>query len=966
MALLSKNTTIGGKNPLLYKTISNISVDLNTFHDEGTYIFNNLTNATNFPSQFTWTGKDNSAHLQVISFNKSKQFETIQIIYKNNNNTIYMRYSSSANVWTGWQRVWTTANDGTNSGLDADLLDGLQGSQYIRNYGKNYTDFNAITGTGFCQVYNAKNSPDGTTTLWGCITFQTDGSTSANNYFCQIAIKDNSAGKQLYTRKKNGSSWTAWEKIWTSGTDGSGSGLDADTIDGVQSTGLMTPMGGDIILVGWKNANHNELPFMYDSSNPTIANNTRVLYAKNYKTDMHAIKDAYTKVGNGGTIKLVGYFRLGKHEDFRKAAKSQDYVICSIQKSLTLNAYEATFELDPNMTVTSDYSGTVWVYLFKLDRYNSEFEFTIKGLTAILKNPNEDTNKTYYNIIGFKSGFGSGYGNKPNIINILDCDIVVSNATFLTWAADVYEGSSVTVKGCNINAEGQTALTADANSVHVIGNTLKGRCGLALGELTKKGIVIGNDIYYDNYGISASLYGTLNVNITGNNIRCTGKNLSTYDPTQDRNYNYYTVGIEFGITHGFGYDTYYDYVQNVVISDNRIETYDLGIDFDMRHRIKDCIITNNVITHCRPTDKALPEYGDIDNTEKLREELSYGFWCTKAIDCVIKNNICLIKSDKTNFPNGYPTYLQLNENSDVDVDGYKKDIIINVASATEIPTSVQDNSFINILDKNCYNTGIYTIKWIAKESAIDTSVVNTDLTTKTIKIIVEETYDYGSYKASNEQIINPDSTTNELIGHGELIQNKAVVQYILWSENNIYSRWAIYQPSYTLMETTSSYKKVVTGITWSVINSGFNEFLNETNIISKLKTKDGAGSGLDADLLDGLQGYGYTKAGTSESLVTTSSPITSSGVYSSMYRFKDTKNIIGEGTNIYYGIMQIYISTTSYTRLAISMTSGKVYRQTNGATSWDEISVNANPTVPVVTTDPTTIENGQLWIRSDL
>lgn len=85
-----------------------------------------------------------------------------------------------------------------------------------------------------------------------------------------------------------------------------------------------------------------------------------------------------------------------------------------------------------------------------------------------------------------------------------------------------------------------------------------------------------------------------------------------------------------------------------------------------------------------------------------------------------------------------------------------------------------------------------------------------------------------------------------------------------------------------------------------------------------------------------------------------------------MYRFQDTNNTIGEGTNIYYGIIQIYYSASYYTRLAISMASGKVYRQTNGASSWNEISVNANPTIPVVTTDPTTIENGQLWIRSDL
>lgn len=35
--------------------------------------------------------------------------------------------------WSTWKKIWTDANDGSGSGLDADLLDGLQGSQYLRS-----------------------------------------------------------------------------------------------------------------------------------------------------------------------------------------------------------------------------------------------------------------------------------------------------------------------------------------------------------------------------------------------------------------------------------------------------------------------------------------------------------------------------------------------------------------------------------------------------------------------------------------------------------------------------------------------------------------------------------------------------------------------------------------------------------------------------------------------------------------
>ena len=42
MAILSKDTKIGNKKPLLLDTISNVAVDLNDYVIEGFYIFNNV------------------------------------------------------------------------------------------------------------------------------------------------------------------------------------------------------------------------------------------------------------------------------------------------------------------------------------------------------------------------------------------------------------------------------------------------------------------------------------------------------------------------------------------------------------------------------------------------------------------------------------------------------------------------------------------------------------------------------------------------------------------------------------------------------------------------------------------------------------------------------------------------------------------------------------------------------------
>jgi len=43
------------------------------------------------------------------------------------------RYATSESAWAGWQTLWTSGNDGPDSGLDADLLDGQHGSSFLRS-----------------------------------------------------------------------------------------------------------------------------------------------------------------------------------------------------------------------------------------------------------------------------------------------------------------------------------------------------------------------------------------------------------------------------------------------------------------------------------------------------------------------------------------------------------------------------------------------------------------------------------------------------------------------------------------------------------------------------------------------------------------------------------------------------------------------------------------------------------------
>ena len=49
----------------------------------------------------------------------------------------------------------------------------------------------------------------------------------------------------LYFRRGRGSSWGSLQKVWTDGNDGSGSGLDADTLDGVQGSSYLRSDAND-------------------------------------------------------------------------------------------------------------------------------------------------------------------------------------------------------------------------------------------------------------------------------------------------------------------------------------------------------------------------------------------------------------------------------------------------------------------------------------------------------------------------------------------------------------------------------------------------------------------------------------------------------------------------------------------------------------------------------------------------
>jgi len=159
----------------------------------------------------------------------------------------------------GWRTVWDSGNDGSGSGLDADLLDGQHGSHYLAaanltgtvpvavmnkvlptsgNYvwSNSTTAGNYTTGLQLAFVRGAEGWPN----YGSVLHVGARGGTDAGGDF-QIYCGHGSANGGNYLRVRNADnnanptdSWTDWRTIWDSGNDGSGSGLDADKLDGLE------------------------------------------------------------------------------------------------------------------------------------------------------------------------------------------------------------------------------------------------------------------------------------------------------------------------------------------------------------------------------------------------------------------------------------------------------------------------------------------------------------------------------------------------------------------------------------------------------------------------------------------------------------------------------------------------------------------------------------------------------------
>ena len=221
-----------------------------------------------FWSTFGGGGSGYRSVLSISSYTSGSQWTQLAFNYNAGVNApIYFRQNDyNGTSWGSWNQLWDSANDGSGSGLDADLLDGVQGSSFLRS---DTTD----TASGFISLraggdHLANHS------------FASASSTSTGYSDAGIEVREGNYGSTLASAPRIGMHWggrvasnismdasgfitirnnpgTAYESfranniyangtnlVWNTGNDGSGSGLDADLLDGYNAA----ENGGNVVL----------------------------------------------------------------------------------------------------------------------------------------------------------------------------------------------------------------------------------------------------------------------------------------------------------------------------------------------------------------------------------------------------------------------------------------------------------------------------------------------------------------------------------------------------------------------------------------------------------------------------------------------------------------------------------------------------------------------------------------------
>jgi hypothetical protein len=159
------------------------------------------------------------------------------------NPTTQKYYVYVAGTENTFKEVKVTDADNAVNAVNADILDGLHGASYGPEtifYGGNTIDANDLRSYG---VYHAMDEAYQTSTFTNLPVIVSAGGFTllvlpeGSGHCLQIfhAYMDNKIYTRFHYYAQGGLVWSPWAIMWSSGNDGSGSGLDADLLEGLHA-----------------------------------------------------------------------------------------------------------------------------------------------------------------------------------------------------------------------------------------------------------------------------------------------------------------------------------------------------------------------------------------------------------------------------------------------------------------------------------------------------------------------------------------------------------------------------------------------------------------------------------------------------------------------------------------------------------------------------------------------------------
>ena len=208
----------------------------------------------------------------------------------NGSNGVVAVMGPDGDLWKGsgdnsGSKYWHAGNDGSGSGLDADTVDGKHSSALLISDSNSNANFDTAQQSGIWRLGSTlTNGPSG---AGGYGTLLVANNVSDTGFQMYVDFAGNA---NAYIRGGNSSTFggsgsnTSWAKLWSDQNDGSGSGLDADTLDGVQGADYLRAktrttwntspavIGNVVGQLAWKNYGNNHT--IFDASAGTTPSGT--------------------------------------------------------------------------------------------------------------------------------------------------------------------------------------------------------------------------------------------------------------------------------------------------------------------------------------------------------------------------------------------------------------------------------------------------------------------------------------------------------------------------------------------------------------------------------------------------------------------------------------------------------------------------------------------------------------------